>query len=198
MRGFHTSCLSLGDVTIPKKWYCPHCSRLPLFKRYSRKQSGVKIKAKANALASTHTSLLCDTICICKVKATKVDSLVECHGPNCTNGKFFHLQFLGLKRMPTNHKTTWRCYICHTTRKTNIPPPTTCSSFTLESSSSDDSDPVECVGTSQGYQNKTGAHFDLIYSPQGWLDCDIIQQAHILLHNENPNIEDFSDQLLGQ
>ena len=90
--------------------------------------------------------------------------------------------------MPTNHKTTWRCYICRTTRKTNIPPPTTCSSSTLESSSSeDDSDSVECVGTSQGYQNKTGAlanltqaHFDLIYSPHGWLDCDIIQQAHIL------------------
>ena len=97
--------------------------------------------------------------------------------------------------MPTNHNTTWRCYICHTTRKTNIPPPTTCSSFTLESSSSDDSDPVECVATSQGYQNKTGdlanltkAHFDLIYIPHGWLDCDIIQQAHILLHNENPNM----------
>ena len=139
------------------------------------------------------------------MKATKADSLVECHGPNCMNGKFFHLQCLGLMRIPTNHNTTWRCYICHTTRKTNIPPPTTCSSYTLESSSSDDSDPVECVGTSQGYQNKTGAlanltkaHFDLIYSPHGCLDCDVIQQAHILLHNENSNIEGFSDQLLGQ
>ena len=107
--------------------------------------------------------------------------------------------------MPTNHKTTWRCYICCTTRNTNIPPPTTCSSSTLESSSSeDDSDSVECVGTSQGYQNKTGAlsnltqaHFDLIYSTHGWLDCDIIQQAHILLHNENPNIEGFQRPTLG-
>ena len=79
--------------------------------RDSRKQSGVNIKAKAKASASTHASLLCDTICICKVKATMTDRLVECHGPNSTNGKFFHLQCLGLKRMPTNHKTTWRCYI---------------------------------------------------------------------------------------
>lgn len=74
---FHISCLSLGDVTIPQKWYCPHCSRLPQFKRYSRKQSGVKIKAKAKATASTHASLLRDTICICKVKATMADRLVE-------------------------------------------------------------------------------------------------------------------------
>ena len=202
---FHTSCLSLGDVSIPKKWYCPHCSRLQQFKRYSRKQSGVNIKAKAKASASTHPSLLRDTICICKVKATMSDKLVECHGPDCTNGKFFHLQCLGLKRMPTNHKTTWRCYICRTTRKANVPLPTTCSSSTSESSSSeDDSDSVECVGTSQGYQNKTGAlsnltnaRFDLIYNPNGWLDCDIIQQAHILLHNENPNIEGFQRPTLG-
>ena len=63
---FHTSCLSLGDVTIPKKWYCPHCSSLPQFKRYFRKQSGVNIKVKAKASDSTHTSLMCDSICICK------------------------------------------------------------------------------------------------------------------------------------
>jgi len=41
------------------------------------------------------------------------------------------------------------------------------------------------------------AHFDLIYSPHGWLDCDIIQLAHILLHNENPNIEGFQQPTLG-
>ena len=94
---FHTECQSLGGVTIPKKWYCPHCSRLPQFKIYSRKKSGVKIKAQANSLASTHASLLFDTICICKVKATKADRLMECHFPNCTNGKFFSLAMLMVK-----------------------------------------------------------------------------------------------------
>ncbi|PFX34419.1 Inhibitor of growth protein 2 [Stylophora pistillata] len=96
---FHPSCLSLTNVTIPKKWYCPHCSRLQQFKRYSRKQT---------------------------------------------------------------------------------------------------------AGKAKGNQNNTGAlatltqdHFDLICNPHGWLDCDIIQQAHILLHNENLNIEGFQRPTFG-
>lgn len=151
---------------------------------------------------STQASL-CDTICICKVKATTADRLVECHGSNCTNGKFFHLQCLELKRIPTNHKTTWRCYIYRTTIKTNVAPPTT-STPTTCSSFEDDDDAVTVVTTGQGNQNKTGAlatltqdHFDLICNPRGWLDCDIIQQAHILLHNENLNIEGFQRSTLG-
>ena len=118
---------------------------------------------------------------------------------NCTNGKFFHLQCLGLNRMPTNHKTTWRCYICRTTKKTNIAPPTTSTPATSTSAtccSPDNDDDVTVVTTGQGNQNKTGAlatltqdHFDLICIPYRWLDCNIIQQAHILLHNENLNIE---------
>ena len=124
---FHPACLSLTKVkSLTKKWYCPHCSRLQQFKRYSRKQTAGKAKGKASVSAvSSQASLCdtkCDTICICKVKATTADRLVECHVLNCTNGKFFHLQCLGLKRMPTNHKTTWRCYICRRTIKTNIAP----------------------------------------------------------------------------
>jgi len=53
-------------------------------------------------------------------------------------------------------------------------------------------------------QNKTGAlatltqdHFDLICNPHGWLDCDIIQQANIVLYNENLNIEGFQRPTLG-
>ena len=103
---FHPSCLSLTNVTIPKKWYCPHCSRLQQFKRYSRKQTAGKAKGKALLSAVSTQASLCDAICICKVQATMADRLVECHGSNCSNGKFFLLQCLGLKRMPTNHKTT--------------------------------------------------------------------------------------------
>ena len=236
---FHPSCLSLTNITIPKKWYCPHCSRLQQFKRYSKKQTTGKAKGKASVSAVSTQASLCDTICICEVKATTADRLVECHGSNCTNGKFFHLQCLGLKRMPTSHKTTWRCYICCTTIKTNVAPPststpTTCSSSedddddvtvvtigpgnqnktnvappststpTTCSSSEDDDDDVTVVTTGQGNQNKTGPlatltqdHFDLICNPLGWLDCDIIQQAHILLHNENLNIEGFQRPTLG-
>ena len=100
--------------------------------------------------------------------------------------------------MPTNHKTTWRCYICRTTIKTNVAPPSTTTPTTCSSSEDDDDDDVTVVTTGQGNQKKTGPlatltqdHFDLICSPLGWLDFDIIQQAHILLHNENLNIEGF-------
>ena len=82
------------------------------------------------------------------------------------------------------------------TAPSTTPTPTTCSS-------SEDDDDVTFVTTGQGNQNKTGVlatltqdHFDLICNPHGWLDCDIIQQAHSLLHNENLNIEGSSDQLL--
>ena len=200
---FHPSCLSLTNVTIPKKWYCPHCSRLQQFKRYSRKQTAGKAKGKASVSAVSTQASSCDAICICKVKATAADRLVECHGLNCSNGKFFHLQCLGLKRMPTNHKTTWRCYICRTTIKTNTTPSTTPTPTTC-SSSEDDDDDVTFVTTGQGNQNKTGVlatltqdHFDLIRNPHGWLDCDIIQPAHILLHNENLNNEGFQRPTLG-
>ena len=144
------------------------------------------------------------------MKVTAADRLVECHGSSCTQGKFFLLPCLGLKRMPTNHKTTWRCYICCTTIKTNIAPPTTSAPTTSTpttccccccSSSSDgddgddnDDDDVTVVTTGQGNKNKTGTlanHFDLICNPHGWLDCDIILKDHTLLHNENLNIEGF-------
>ena len=92
--------------------------------------------------------------------------------------------------------------------KTNIAPPTstptTSTPTTCSSSSDDDDGDVTVVTTGQGNQNKTGAlatltrdHFDLICDPHGWLDCDIIQQAHILLHNENLNIEGFQRPTLG-
>ena len=56
----------------------------------------------------------------------------------------------------------------------------------------------------QGEYDKTSAlanlsdyHFDLIVNPTGWLDCDIIQQAHVLLQQENPAITGFQRPTLG-
>ena len=56
--------------------------------------------------------MLCNNICISKLKATETDRLVKCHNTACKNGKFFHLVCLGLKRMPNNAKTTWLCGSC--------------------------------------------------------------------------------------
>lgn len=43
----------------------------------------------------------------------------------------------------------------------------------------------------------TQAEFDIIASPNGWLDCAIIQEAQILLKKINPSIEGFQRPTLG-
>lgn len=94
--------------------------------------------------------------------------------------------------MPDNHGTTWKCAEC----KKAIPVPAT--------SSSDDDIDIAITKVCQGKTDKTGAfakttdsHFDLITSPTGWLDCDIIQQAQVLLQLENTAIDDFQRPTLG-
>ena len=109
---FHTSCLSLCAAVIPKLWYCPHCCRLPQFKR-KRKQQPKQPQA-------CQAALQLNAICTCKSKAAPSDKLLECHNRDCTNGKFFHLNCVGLKRMPNNAKTTWHCKVC---KKTPSPAP---------------------------------------------------------------------------
>jgi len=125
-KDFHISCLGLESVTLPKTWYCPHCSRLPQFKR-KRGKSHAQHKNHQNAF--NKKALLCDKVCVCEVKATSNDRLLECHSQRCRNGKFFQLGCLGLKRMPNNSKTTWQCPAC---RKSKFQP-TTCISSSSES-----------------------------------------------------------------
>ena len=43
----------------------------------------------------------------------------------------------------------------------------------------------------------TQFEFDIIASPNGWLDCTIKQEAQILLKKVNPNIEGFQRPTLG-
>ena len=80
--------LSLTSIAMPKTWYCPHCCRLSPFKR------------KGNTRKSPRPTVVSESICICKAKPTPTDKLVECHGESCTNGKYFHLSCLRLKRYP--------------------------------------------------------------------------------------------------
>ena len=106
-QSFHPSCLSLTSIAMPKTWYCPHCCRLPQFKR-----RGNTRKSPRPTVVADHAVMKHDSICICKAKPTPTDKLVECHGESCTNGKYFHLSCLGLKRYPNNHRTTWKCPPC--------------------------------------------------------------------------------------
>ena len=153
---------------------------------------------------SDHAAMKCDSICICKAKPIPKDKLVECHGESCKNGKYFHLACLDLKRLPNNHRTTWKCPACKKVapaQATNSS--TTCSSLSDFSSSEDESD-VVITKVTQGETDKTSTlenladyHFNLIINPTGWLDCDIIQQAHVLLQLENPAISGFQRPTLG-
>lgn len=188
---FHYSCL--GIVSIPKLWYCPTCRTLPEFKRIYK---GDKTAKKS---ITPQEALNLDFICLCQQKANKTDRLVQCHNSSCQNGKFFHLACLNLKRMPNNSKTTWLCPTCKkgTARNGQV----------LTSNCSISTDDIEFV---KKVTNKTPAtnkckslgkltqfEFDIIASPNGWLDCTIIQEAQILLKIINPNIEGFQRPTLG-
>ena len=192
-KDFHISCLGLESVTLPKTWYCPHCSRLPQFKC---KRGKSQAQHKNQHIAFNKKALLCDKVCVCGVKATSNDRLLECHSQRCRNGMFFHLGCLGLKRMPNNSKTTWQCPAC---RKSKFQP-TTCTS-----SSSESENEVEFVKKTVGsidktsvLANLTSTDFDIINDPNGWLDCSIIQQAQVLLQQHNPLIDGLQRPTLGR
>ena len=230
---FHTACLSLNEVLMPKTWYCPHCSRLPQFKRG---RGGKKDKQQT---AVIQAAIQRDKICICNTTAVIGDKLLECHNPSCGNGLFFHLSCLGLKRMPNNAKTTWKCVSCKQkkTKATSAKPTTTstscsspatstelclssdvsdrastsCSSAAastasyLSSDVSDSDDDIEITKETKATLNNkrcsltklNNIDYDLISDPDGWLNCEIIQTAHVLLQELNPAIEGLQRTTLG-
>ncbi|XP_022802529.1 uncharacterized protein LOC111340026 [Stylophora pistillata] len=103
---FHKTCLALDNVSIPKKWYCPHCCKLSQYQK-GKKASNQKVQSTIHQAAMKY-----NTICVCNGKASTIDRLVECHNTTCKNEHFFHLWCLGLKRLPNNSKTTWLCPDC--------------------------------------------------------------------------------------
>ena len=196
---FHPSCLSLTAMRKPKTWYCPHCSRLPQFKR----RGGTRTSAKPPT-ASIQAAMKLDSICICKTKPSTTEKVVECHGDNCENGKFFHLSCLGLNRMPNNYQTTWKCSECNKVATVHSATTLTKYCSSSDSSSGEEESDISIIKVTHGSSDKssplgnlTDSHFDLILSPTGWLDCDIIHQAQVLLRGENSSIEGFQRPTLG-
>ena len=188
---FHYS--FLGIVSIPKLWFCPTCRTLPECKRIYKGDKTAKKNITPQEALNLHF------ICLCKQKANKTDRLVHCHNSSCQNGKFFHLAYLNLKRMPNNSKTTWLCPTCKkgTARNGQV----LTSNWSI---STDDIEFVKKVTNNTPATNKcqslgklTQFEFDIIASPNGWLDCTIIQEAQILLKKINPNIEGFQRPTLG-
>ena len=93
---YHHLCLQVTQFS--KNWCCPHCQRLPDFKR----------QPKAKDIATTK-ALALESVCICRQKAKIEEIIIQCHNPYCENGQFFHISCLGYKRKPNNSKTTWQC-----------------------------------------------------------------------------------------
>ena len=115
--------------------------------------------------------------------------------------------------MPNNAKTTWKCAGCKKANAT-APATTTCASSAVlspESSKSVDSasafsneDDVTFVKEKRGKTNKQSplanleeSDYEIIFDPLGWLNCDIIHMAQVLLHEAKPSIEGLQRPTLG-
>lgn len=183
---YHLSCLKI-NTPLPKTWYCPLCQKTSAAKKKSTsKQQEDDILQKALKL---------DSVCVCKQKPLPTDKLIECHNCICQSGKFFHLPCISYKRMPNNAKTTWECSACKSCNQQNtkgIP------------KNPSDTDDVIITNISAGnveklasIANLTDEHYQLILSPNGWLDCDIIHEVHVFLQKINANIEGLQRPTLG-
>ena len=211
---YHPLCLKVTQVS--KNWYCPHCQRLPEFKR--------KTQPKPKNIATTKAVAL-ESVCICQQKAKIEENIIECHNPFCENGKFFHINFLGYERKPNNSKITWQCDKCkvnpHSQAKSKIGRLTQSQQsgvkecgmdnisilnkdiLDLEMFEDESRDIIvtkETTGQVEQYaqlETLNKRHFELVMSLKGWLDCDIIHQVHVYQSNSNPAIEGFQRPTLG-
>ena len=217
---FHPSCLGFTCST-PKTWICPHCSRLPPFKRRKTTKQSNNIPSKPSL-----TPVVVRRICICNSVPSANDRLLECHNQHRVNGQFFHLSCIGYKKMRNNSKTNWQCTVCRTlspittdkittsTATTGISTayPTTCTSTTAKTllsmlsstidNGSDDEiefskELVGQVDKANELANLTQDDFEIILDPNGWLHSSIIQKAQVLLKKVNPLVEGFQKPTLG-
>ena len=119
--------------------------------------------------------------------------------------------------MPNNSKTTWQCSACKKTKQQTQATTYTSYVSALTKSTSDysviDSDDDDChnddddvsifqvtigvVDKQSAFAKLDESDYQTIISPTGWLSCDIIQQAQVLLQKENLAIEGFQRPTLG-
>ena len=197
---FHPSCLKIQDFTVKESWLCPLCRTL-----------------------DSNKSEQSQEICLCskKVPAAQIKTLLKCLNQNCTNGKYFHLECLGLKRKPNNYKTKWLCNNCRVSSSSQ-PVPIDVVIPTHESSSSQPV-PINDVISSSNQPEETRdffythdshdlnikrypqwvklteKHFGIIAGrlEGGWLDDDIINDAQMLIKQCNNLISGFQQTALG-
>ncbi len=203
---YHPSCLKIDK--FPKAWLCPNCHRTAKIKK---KKSNVKTeKVKAEKDCTLERALKIAIICKCGKKAKASDKLIECHSAKCSKGKFFHLECLGYKKRPNNSKSTWKCDYCRINKNSEEVSPDF-GDIDINELDEDiidkemfEDDEVQVtkvtIGQAKRYEafgSLTDQHYQLISSPSGWLDCDIIQEAQVLLQKVHPGIAGFQRPTLG-
>ena len=104
------------------------------------------------------------------------------------------------KRLPNNSKTTWKCHNCKlllhsAARSSSLHNSESCLLINDSDVNSDSNDETEITKVNIGQIDKTSSLTSLTES--GWLNCDIIQKAHVYLKEVNPQIEGFQHPTLG-
>ena len=197
IRTFHLLCLKINAV--PANWLCPLCLKSSKLKSLDSTKSKKMSTAPQKALQL-------QSICVCKKTPMATDKLLECHNDSCENGKFFHLPCIKFQRMPKNAYTTWKCPQCNCKKKQR--PSKT--AFQQEPNTASvnpvlEKDGLTITGVDHNNNiekfaptcNLTDNHYNLITDPIGWLDCDIIHNAHVLLKKINPSMDGFQRTTLG-
>ena len=193
IKEFHAVCILPSAVTkTPKKWYCPHCRKLPEFKPGQQKK---EVKGLPKVQPPKDLSVCKETVCICKSKPVEGEKLLKCHNDSCENGSYFHLPCLQYKIMPNNSKTTWLCQWCK------------CKDIKHEKSKAISSEKADnilitkvTVGQTEKYARSgevAERDFALIKARDGWMNDVIVHQAQALLKKKNPLIEGFQWPTLG-
>ncbi|XP_066272266.1 uncharacterized protein [Branchiostoma lanceolatum] len=196
---FHLSCLKITGV--PAKWLCPLCH----ISHKSSKLKSVNTKSKKTS-AAPQKALKLQSICVCKKTPMVTDKLLECHNDSCGNGKFFHLHCINYKKMPNNASTTWLCLQCRKKQRVSKSfqqEPDTASSVNHVLDLEREGLTITSVNHNNNIErfaplcNLTDDHYALITDPSGWLDCDIIHNAHVLLKRVNPSMDGLQRTTLG-
>ena len=141
-------------------------------------------------------ALKLDTVCTCGQKALRTDTILKCHSDICQNGK---------KSFTYSVFTTNACQTMKE-QHGNVPLANHLLGklYSIQFKIIIRPGEVICTVTSFGdterlasLRNLTNRHCQLILSPTGWLDCDIIHHAHTLLRAIDLTTEGLQRPTLG-
>lgn len=222
---FHCSCLAVKKKDVPKTWYCPTCCTLTNNKRGKSKAKALNAAACALSTICVCKKKATQTDRLLECKETNcphgkffhLNCLNYKRRPNnsvnwkCSNCKIDATNAKPLQQSPVDCKPELVSHPSSPKQKPatpvvktipRIPSPISTPSSIVDSDS--DSDSVEFIKETHVKGNAKGAlstltsiDYNLILSPTGWLNCDIIQQAHVCLQKVNPLIDGFQRPTLG-